>query len=54
LFQETNVDELQLQELHGERVIEMFNPGYRFNILNERVQPVLALVFERRNDAEHR
>jgi hypothetical protein len=27
-------------------------PGYRFNILNERAQPVLSLVFERRDDAE--
>ena len=33
-------------------VMEMSNPGYRFNILNERAQPVLSLVFERRNDAE--
>jgi hypothetical protein len=32
--------------------MEMSNPGYRFNILNERAQPVLSLVFERRNDAE--
>src|SRR5258708_19535577 len=30
----------------------MPNPGYRFNILNERAQPVLSLVFERRDDAE--
>ena len=33
-------------------VMEMSNPGYRFNILNERAQPVLSLMFERRNDAE--
>jgi hypothetical protein len=33
-------------------VREMPNPGYRFNILNERSQPVLSLVFERRDDAE--
>ena len=33
-------------------VVEMSNPGYRFNILNERAQLVLSLVFERRNDAE--
>ena len=28
------------------------NPGYRFNILNERAQPVLSLTFERKDDAE--
>ena len=26
--------------------------GYGFNILNERAQPVLSLLFERRDDAE--
>ena len=29
----------------------MPNRGYGFNILNERAQPVLSLVFERRDDA---
>jgi hypothetical protein len=33
-------------------VMGMPHPGYRFNILNERAQPVLSLVFERRDDAE--
>jgi hypothetical protein len=33
-------------------VMGMRKPGYRFNILNERAQPVLSLVFERRDDAE--
>jgi hypothetical protein len=33
-------------------VMGMPSPGYRFNILNERTQPVLSLVFERRDDAE--
>jgi hypothetical protein len=33
-------------------VIGMPNRDYRFNILNERAQPVLSLVFERRDDAE--
>ena len=33
-------------------VMGMPKPGYRFNILNERAQPVLSLVFERRDDAE--
>jgi hypothetical protein len=33
-------------------VMGMPNPGYRFNILNERAQPFLSLVFERRDDAE--
>ena len=28
------------------------NPGYGFDILNERAQPILSLVFERRDDAE--
>ena len=33
-------------------VMGMPKLGYRFNILNERAQPVLSLVFERRDDAE--
>lgn len=33
-------------------VMGMPNSGYRFNILNERAQPVLSLVFEQRDDAE--
>jgi hypothetical protein len=33
-------------------VIGMPNRAYGFNILNERTQPVLSLVFERRDDAE--
>ncbi len=33
-------------------VMGLPNRGYRFNILNERAQPVLSLVFERRDDAE--
>jgi hypothetical protein len=28
------------------------NPGYGFNILNERAQPVLSLTFVRKGDAE--
>ena len=28
------------------------NPGYRFNILNERAQPVLSLTFERKDEAQ--
>jgi hypothetical protein len=34
-------------------VAGMPNPGYGFDILNQRVQPILSLVFERRDDAEH-
>ena len=34
-------------------VVGMPNPGYGFDILNERAQPILSLVFERRDDAEH-
>jgi hypothetical protein len=34
-------------------VMAMANPGYRFNILNERAQTVLSLAFERKDDAEH-
>jgi hypothetical protein len=30
----------------------MPNPGYGFDILNERAQPILSLAFERRDDAE--
>lgn len=30
----------------------MPNPGYGFDIVNERAQPILSLVFERRDDAE--
>ena len=52
LFKETNIDELHLQELHGERCLGMPNPGYSFNILNERAQPVLSLAFERKDEAE--
>ena len=33
-------------------VIGMRSPGYVFNILNERAQPVLSLGFERKDDAE--
>jgi hypothetical protein len=33
-------------------VMGMPSPGHRFNVLNERAQPVLSLVFERRDDAE--
>jgi hypothetical protein len=33
-------------------VLGMPNPGYGFDILNERAQPILSLVFERRDDAE--
>jgi hypothetical protein len=33
-------------------VMDMSNAGYCFSILNERAQPVLSLVFERRNNAE--
>jgi hypothetical protein len=33
-------------------VMGMPNSGYRLNILNEHAQPVLSLVFERRDDAE--
>jgi hypothetical protein len=33
-------------------VMGMPNRSYGFNILNERAQPVLSLVFERRDDAE--
>jgi hypothetical protein len=33
-------------------VMEMSNAGYGFNILNERAQPVLSLVFKRTDDAE--
>lgn len=33
-------------------VMGMPNSGYRFNIFNERAQPVLSLVFEQRDDAE--
>ena len=29
------------------------NPGYGFDILNERDQPILSFAFERRDDAEH-
>ena len=29
------------------------NPGYGFDILNEREQPILSFAFERRDDAEH-
>ena len=28
------------------------HPGYGFNILNERAQPVLSLAFERKDEAE--
>ena len=53
LFKETNIDELHLQELHAvSDVIGVPNPGYGFNILNERAQAVLSLAFERRDDAE--
>ena len=34
-------------------VVGMPNPGYCFDILNERAQPILSLAFERRDDAEH-
>ena len=34
-------------------VVGMPNPGYGFDILNERAQPLLSLVFEKRDDAEH-
>ena len=34
-------------------VVGMPNPGYGFDILNERAQPILSLVFERTDDAEH-
>jgi hypothetical protein len=30
----------------------MPNPGFAFDILNERAQPILSLAFERRDDAE--
>ena len=33
-------------------VMGMPNPGYGFDIVNERAQPILSLVFERRDDAE--
>ena len=33
-------------------IMGMPNLGYRFNILNEREQPVLSLAFERKDDAE--
>ena len=33
-------------------VMEMPNPGYGFDILNERSQSVLSLAFEQRDDAE--
>jgi hypothetical protein len=33
-------------------VMGMPNRAYGFDILNERAQPVLSLVFGRRNDAE--
>ena len=33
-------------------VTEMPNPGYGFDILNERAQSVLSLAFEQRDDAE--
>ena len=33
-------------------VTGMPDPSYGFNILNEREQPVLSLVFERTDDAE--
>ena len=33
-------------------VIGMPNRGYGFNILNERAQPFLSLLFERRDDGE--
>lgn len=32
--------------------MEMPNPGYGFDILNERSQSVLSLAFEQRDDAE--
>jgi hypothetical protein len=32
--------------------VGMPNPGYGFDILNERAQPILSLIFERRDDAE--
>ena len=33
-------------------VMGMPNAGYGFDILTERAQPILSLVFERRDDAE--
>jgi hypothetical protein len=33
-------------------VVGMPKPGYGFDILNERAQPILSLAFERKDDAE--
>jgi len=53
LFQETKtLTSFSYKNCTVSDVMGMPNPGYRFNILNERAQPVLSLVFERRNDAE--
>ena len=53
MFQETkHLTSFSYKNCTVSDVMGMPNRGYRFNILNERAQPVLSLVFERRDDAE--
>ena len=47
LFRRPNLTSFSYKNCTG-----MPNRGYGFNILNERAQPVLLFVFERRDDAE--